>query len=275
MDKEILSSEKARLFTTALESLRREQTIIDYGAIIICRTGRAVMRVDFKEWTLHEGAVITLFPNDVVQVTEATDDFIVEMLRYDAAMLREASLQLEQTVYNALRKDRCRSNITVVTEIIDGMFSLLRTYFRQVECKCTDSLVFYQLKAFFLGFYDWTLRNKPTYDNDGSRRMNELFNMFMQTLECDYKLSHDVNYYASQLCITPKYLNTISKTVTNHTPKQLIDHYVVLQIKLTLRQSDTTIKQMAWDFHFSDVSFFCRYFKLHTGQTPQEFRKIK
>lgn len=272
MDREILSSEKARLFTTALESLRHEQTIIDYGAIIICRAGRAVVRVDFKEWTLHEDAVITLFPNDVVQVVEATDDFSVEMLRYDAAMLREASLQLEQTVYNALRKDRCRSNITVVTEIIDGMFSLLRTYFRQVECQCTDRLVLYQLKAFFLGFYDWTLRNKTACDGDGSRRRYELFNRFMLTLERDYRLSHDVGYYASQLCISPKYLNAISKTVTNHTPKQLIDHYVVLQMKLSLRQGGTTIKRMAWDFHFSDASFLCRYFKRHTGLTPQQFR---
>lgn len=273
MDREILASEKAQLYTTTLKEMCGEQGIIDYGAIIICRHGQATMRVDFKDWPLHEGAVITLFPNDVVQLLNATEDFTVEMLRYDPAMLREASLQLEQTVYHALRKDRCRSNTTVVTTIINSMFGLLRTYFRQVECRCTDQLVLYQLKAFFLGFYDWVLRNKSTDDNNGSHRMNELFNLFMEMLECDYKESHDVSYYASRLCITPKYLNTITKSVAKHTPKAMIDHYVILQLKLLLRQSDTAIKQIAWDFHFSDVSFFCRYFKQHTGMSPQQFRK--
>ena len=32
------------------------------------------------------------------------------------------------------------------------------------------------------------------------------------------------------------------------------------------------IKQIAWDYQFSDTSFLCRYFKQHTGQTPQQFR---
>lgn len=275
MDKEILASEKAQLYNSTMEELHSEQAIIDYGAIIICRRGRATMRIDFKDWPLYERAVITLFPNDMVQLMDASDDFSVEILRYDPAMLRKASLQLEQTVYSALRKDRCRSNITVVTDIINGMFSLLRTYFRQVECRCTDQLVLLQLKAFFVGFYDWVLRNKSVEENDGSHRINELFNQFMEMLERDYKQSHDVNYYAECLCITPKYLNTITKSVAKHTPKAMIDHYVILQLKLLLRQTDTAIKQIAWDFHFSDVSFFCRYFKQRTGLSPQQFRKSK
>lgn len=274
MDREILASEKARLYTTPLSELRDEQTVIDYGAIMICRHGTATINVDFKSWRLNAGAVITLFPNDVVQVSNASDDFEVETLRYDPAMLREASLQIEHTVYHALRKDRCRDNEGVVTQIVDYMFALLRTYFKQVECRCTDQLVLYQLKAFFLGFYDWVVRNQQTTDDKGTRRTNELFNQFMELLASDYRLSHDVGYYADKLCITPKYLNTITKTVADHTPKTLIDHYVLLQLKLQLRNSDISIKQLAWDYHFSDTSFFCRYFKHHTGLTPQQFRSM-
>jgi len=276
MDNEILTSEKAQLYVSSLGELMGEQKVIDYGAIIICRQGTATMRIDFKCWRLEEGAVITLFPNDVVQMTDASADFEVEMLRYCPAQLREASLQLEQTIYDTLRKDRCRGKQPVVGDIVNGMFNLLRIYFDQPECKCTDQLVLYQLKAFFLGFYDWITRNELSHEcGNASQRMNELFNRFMELLERDFRLSHDVCYYAERLCITPKYLNTITKAVAHHTPKTIIDHYVVLQIKLFLHQSNISIKQMAWMFHFSDASFFCRYFKQHTGMTPQEFRKNK
>ena len=40
-------------------------------------------------------------------------------------------LELEQTVYSALREDRCRQDSPVVTHIIESMFSLLRLYFEQ------------------------------------------------------------------------------------------------------------------------------------------------
>lgn len=273
MDRDIFSTDKARLVVSSLNELRNEQGIADYGAIIICRSGAAVMRIDFKTWQLTEGDVITIFPNDVVMIEEATDDFSVEMLRYDPAMLREASLQLERTVYSKLRNDRCRQGQRVVTDIINAMFSLLKIYFDQPECKCLDQLVLYQLKSFFTGFYDHIIREGHKESEEATPRINDLFNQFMEILERDYKLSHDVAYYAHQLCITPKYLTTIVKRITGHTPKTIIDHYVVLQLKLQLRHRDIAVKQLAWNFHFSDTSFFCRYFKQHTGSTPQEFRK--
>ena len=61
--------------------------------------------------------------------------------------------------------------------------------------------------------------------------------------------------------------------MTGHTTKNIIDQYVTLQIKLQLCNSEKSVKQLSWDFNFSDESFFCRYFKLHTGLTPQQFRK--
>lgn len=271
---ETFASDKAQLCTTSLKELEAESNVIDYGAILLCKGGTATMRIDFKDWHLKKDAVITLFPNDMVMLHNVSDDFEVEMLRYDKTMLREASLQLEQTVYSLLRKDRCRTDKQVVTLIIENMFSLLRLYFIQKDCTCLDQLVLYQLKAFFLGFYDWMVRNRHEEpEGYGSRRTNELFNMFMEDLEQYYMKSHDVAFYAGKLNITPKYLNTIVKNMTGHTTKNIIDQYVTLQIKLQLRNSEKSVKQLSWDFNFSDESFFCRYFKLHTGLTPQQFRK--
>lgn len=271
---ETFASEKAQLCTTALKELEGESSAIDYGAIILCKGGTASMRIDFKDWHLKKYAVITLFPNDVVMLHDVSDDFEVEMLRYDKMLLREASLQLEQTVYSLLRKDRCRTDKQVVTLIIENMFSLLRLYFQQDDCMCLDQLVLYQLKAFFLGFYDWMVRHRHEEpEGKGSRRTNELFNMFMEDLERNYMKSHDVVFYSDRLNITSKYLNTIVRQMTGYTTKNIIDQYVTTQIKLQLRTNEKSVKQLSWDFNFSDESFFCRYFKLRTGQTPQQFRK--
>ena len=266
-----------RLFLTTLSSFFKEQQMAHYGAIIICRSGKANIQVNFDDWQLFEGAVITIFPNDVIRLMpdETEEPFLVEMLQYDAAMLREASLQLEHTVYEQLRQDRCRQDSPVVTNIINNMFRLLHVYFDQVGCTCISQLVLLQLKAFFIGFHEYLQRNPRTTKSNGeSPRMREMFNRFMMLVERDYKLSRDVAYYASQMNITPKYLTLIVRQMTHETPKHIIDHYTILQLKLQLTASRQSVKEIAWEYHFNDVSFFCHYFKRHTGLTPMEIRTV-
>ena len=266
------SYQEASLSCSGLEAWQEGPQVLTYGAILICRKGKAMLNVNYKDWELYEGAVITLFPNDVVEL-KVDEDFEVEILKYNPSLLREASLQLEQTVYSSLRKDRCRQDTPVVTNIINGMFGLLKVYFDQSECTCISQLVLCQLKAFFIGFHEYLQRN-PQYrpDEVKSYRVRELFNRFMMLLEKDYKISRDVNYYAEKMNISSKYLTNIVNQVTGHTPKTIIDQYVILQLKLHLKRSTQSIKEMAWEFHFADVSFFCRYFKKHTGLTPQQIR---
>ena len=298
---ELSSQQEASLFRSGLEEWQEGPQVLTYGAILICRKGKARLNVNYKDWELYEGAVITLFPNDVVELkvdgdckspqtengdfkspeTENEDckslqtanNFQAEILKYNPSLLREASLQLEQTVYSSLRKDRCRQDTPVVTNIINGMFGLLKVYFDQSECTCISQLVLCQLKAFFIGFHEYLQRN-PQYrpDEVKSYRVRELFNRFMMLLERDYKISRDVNYYAAQMNISSKYLTNIVSQVTGHTPKTIIDQYVILQLKMHLKRTTQSIKEMAWEFHFADVSFFCRYFKKHTGLTPQQIR---
>lgn len=298
---ELSSQQEASLFLSGLEEWQEGPQVLTYGAILICRKGKARLNVNYKDWELYEGAVITLFPNDVVELKvdgdckspqtengdcrspetengdckspQTANSFQVEILKYNPSLLREASLQLEQTVYSSLREDRCRQDTPVVTNIINGMFGLLKVYFDQTECTCISQLVLCQLKAFFIGFHEYLQRN-PQYrpDEVKSYRVRELFNRFMMLLEKDYKISRDVNYYAEKMNISSKYLTNIVNQVTGHTPKTIIDQYVILQLKLHLKRSTQSIKEMAWEFHFADVSFFCRYFKKHTGLTPQQIR---
>lgn len=300
---ELRAPQEASLSRSNMDEWQHGQQVLSYGAILICRRGKAVLRVNYKDWEMFEGAVITVFPDDVVELRaengnedvdrndnpngdmngenvnpngdrNSDSSFEVEVLRYSPSLLREASLQLEQTVYSSLREDRCRQDSPVVTRIIDSMFALLKVYFDQADCTCIPQLVLCQLKAFFIGFHEYLQRtpeNRP--DEVKSYRVRKLFNHFMMLVERDYRLPRDVSYYARLMNITPKYLSLIVRQVTDHTPKVIIDQYVVLQIKMQLQRSTQSIKEIAWEYHFSDVSFFCRYYKKHTGTTPQQERE--
>ncbi len=275
MDKEVAFGSESHLYC-ALSGTDRISSggIMKDGAILLCRKGTAVILVNYKPFGMQEDSVMTLFPGDLVTTSDSSPDFSLDALVFSPSILREASLDLEQTVYSSLREDRCRGGSQIVSRIVSCMFGLLEAYFRQPDCTCLSRLVTCQLKAFFIGFHDYLIRFPgQAPPQDGSKRKRGLFDLFMRSLERDYRKSRDVCYYAGNLNITPKYLNMVSRSVTGHNAKAIIDHYVILKLKIDLCDSDKSLKQIVWDYNFSDASFFTRYFKQHAGITPLAYRK--
>lgn len=117
---------------------------------------------------------------------------------------------------------------------------------------------------------DNTVADEARY---GQSHEEELFREFMELIEDHYLEWHEVSDYADAMNITRKYLGLIVAKKTELTPKRLIDEYIVLQLKLRLRSQTMTMKQIAAQFHFTDMSFFSRYFRAHTGMTPAQWAK--
>ena len=55
-------------------------------------------------------------------------------------------------------------------------------------------------------------------------------------------------------------------------PKSIIDKHTIQRIKILLKSSNISMQEIAYDLKFPDQSFFARYFKKHTGMSPQEYR---
>ena len=101
---------------------------------------------------------------------------------------------------------------------------------------------------------------------------DELFFRFRQLLGKHYRESRNVSYYADKLCITTRYLSEIVKNRYGKSPKEAIDIFTVMQVRLDLLQSDMPLSELAWKYNFPSLSFFSDYFKRNTGMTPQEYR---
>lgn len=296
----MIATRHTALLTTSLQQWADGPIVMSGGMVMVCRSGRARLDVNFSTFELLPGTIITLFPNDVVALHQTDgDELRVEALTYDADLLREACLQMEQTVYRQLRDNRCRPDAPTVTAIVDTMLRLLRLYSDDLcivgadsnrarvgadSCRALagngqdtfDTIVLLHLKAFFLGFHDYVRREGNVgadSDRAPSRRRQELFNRFMTLVEQRYHELRNVSDYAALMNITPKYLNNIVQAVTQQTAKTVIDHFVVLQLKAALRTGGLSLKEISCRFNFNDQSFFCRYFKQHTGMTPKSFRQ--
>ena len=76
-----------------------------------------------------------------------------------------------------------------------------------------------------------------------------------------------------QLCISPKYLSLVVKQISGRTALEWIENYVTMELRVALKNSTKSIKEIAEDMNFPNQSFLGKYFKEHVGMTPSEYRK--
>lgn len=99
-----------------------------------------------------------------------------------------------------------------------------------------------------------------------------LFGRFINLLSVEMPHRHNVGFYADKLCITPKYLSSICKKQTGKTASDIIDERTVNYIKQMLMSSEKSIKEIAAETGFDNLSFFGKYVKRELGMSPRDYR---
>lgn len=99
------------------------------------------------------------------------------------------------------------------------------------------------------------------------------FLSFKSLLEANFSKSRNADFYANELNITYKHLNTICKDTIAVTAKKFIDQFVVLEAKRLLINSEIKSTELAYTLGFEEPTNFVKYFKKHTGLTPNNFKK--
>jgi AraC-like DNA-binding protein len=87
-----------------------------------------------------------------------------------------------------------------------------------------------------------------------------------------YKEITTISEFAGLLNISPNYLNIVIRETTGQTAIDLLHKRVVLEAKRLLINQHVDVMQIAFDLGFKDASYFSRFFKRATGQSPTVFR---
>lgn len=111
-------------------------------------------------------------------------------------------------------------------------------------------------------------------DNDDMLRQGDrIFRRFMLQLADNTNVNRSVKSYADELCVSPKYLTSVCRKHSEYTASELISSAVMSRIKQLLLYSDMSIKEIATEMGFDNLSFFGKYVKKHLGLSPNNYRK--
>ena len=100
-----------------------------------------------------------------------------------------------------------------------------------------------------------------------------LFRQFVELLESSYPKPRTVIWYADQLHVTPKYLSTVCRKAGNESASDIIDRYVLKDIDYLMLHTSKSIKEIACELEFPNLSFFGKYVRKHRGMSPKSYRE--
>jgi AraC-like DNA-binding protein len=101
----------------------------------------------------------------------------------------------------------------------------------------------------------------------------ELIRQFHFLVELHFKKEHQVQHYAALLNKSPKTIANLFSSHSTKTPLQVIHERIITEAKRLLLYTDKSVKEIANDLGFADLTHFSKFFKNQTGQSPTDFHK--
>ena len=104
-------------------------------------------------------------------------------------------------------------------------------------------------------------------------RPEEITGQFLSLVDIHCREHHSPNWYASELCLTPKYISNVVRQTLGMSPGRCIGEAIIRQAKSMLSSTSQTIQEIADSLGFQNQSHFGTFFRRYTGKNPSGYRK--
>lgn len=244
-----------------------------HACIFLCLDGEVEISLNLKHYTIKKNNLLFLFPGVIWKYHKKSPDlsFIILIAKTEFLQQLQVNLQkaLSMSVY-IIQYPITQLTPTETEGLVDS-FSFLK---RKTETETVNTDVIKFTFQAISAEIDMIFKQRYKVRPIKISRKEEIMKNFMQLLLKHYKQHRDVQFYANELCITPKHLSLVIKQTTKKGANEIINEYVTLQAKSMIKSSTLTIQQISNELNFANQSFFGKFFKRQTGMSPKQYRQL-
>ena len=103
-------------------------------------------------------------------------------------------------------------------------------------------------------------------------RSEDITGRFLSLVDVHCHGQHPLDWYASEMCLTTRYVANTVKQTLGLTASTCIERTLMQRAKVMLSTSATPIQQIAERLGFQNQSHFGTFFKRHEGVSPSKYR---
>jgi AraC-like DNA-binding protein len=248
-------------------------TRMNFILMALCLRGKAQYCIDTHEQTVNPGDLMFISERHIVDNYMASPNFECLCIMVSTAFYHD----FVQNVKNVSSLLLFSMNNPVV-HLTSAEIQTYSNYYQTIREKMANTEHPYRtelVKAWLLSmFYDMSgvIYRVEQQGQKVQTRADAFFAQFIRLLELNFRNERRVSWYAEQLGITAKYLSEVVKQVSKRTPTDWIDNYVILEMRVLLKNSTKNIKEIADELHFPNQSFLGKYFRERVGISPRKYR---
>lgn len=241
--------------------------------IAVCTQGTASYTIDTVKYEVKANSLFYTGEGQVTNDYVLSDDFDGYAIFLSYPFFKEIFKiikEIPSLIMFARKRPVCHlseeeaNTLVIYMKAIYTRVALPFHHFRRQTLGSLIAAMIYDANNFIYKLQQGDLQNNSRADN--------IFTQFIQVLEENFRKERRVSWYAQQLCITPKYLSETVKAVSSRSPNDWIDDYVTREIRVMLKNTDMSIKEIADALHFSNQSFLGKYFREKVGVSPLKYR---
>ena len=249
---------------------------LDRVGLIVCEEGSFSFMVNNHLYHAQGGQTVYLSEGCSFVVCDTSSDLRYRLLFYRVDPIRDilGSSVISMRVYSLLSPDNCKVWTTGDEDDLLHYISLLSCYVGPAQSTFDDN----ERKLLLMAFtYRLCSIHSRQMSNDSmlqGRRM-EIFVQLVRLVEQHYSEERGVAFYADKLCLSPKYLSSMVKSVCGYTVQEIVFRAIIRRSIFLMKNTNRTIQQISNELHFPNASAFGTFFKRHTGLSPRHFREGK
>ncbi len=241
----------------------------DFYFVLAVQHGTGIHEIDFVHYPVQNNVVFILRPGQVHKL-ELTADTTGFLLEFDLSFYQPMHTIAEHRWKKASGKNYCEVEAARFQRLYTHLANIFNEYSEKQEGYL--EAIKANLDLFFLEYIRQS-KNPDSIAKSESGYIQERFEELVSLLEIKIVSMKNVSDYADLLNLSPYQLNSITKTSVGKTVSDLINDQIILEAKRHLIATPAQVKEIADLLGYEDPSYFIRFFKKHTGQSPDNFRK--
>ncbi len=241
--------------------------------IIVCTSGKFTIRCEDVEYVVNKGETAFLSHDVHFSVTKHSADCSVVIILYRADSIRDI---LGITIVGMKFIEMLNPRDCWVMHT--GHEDELAKYSELLALNNSDNNVFAtnerRLLLLSLTYRLCNIFHEISKDNDNaSSRKLEIYMQLIQLIDQYYTSERGVRFYADRLCLSPKYLTSLVKSVSDNSVQELVFKAITKKAISLITTTDKSIKEIADYLNFPNASAFGTFFKKQVGMSPINYRQ--
>ncbi|MFN8288042.1 MAG: helix-turn-helix transcriptional regulator [Chitinophagales bacterium] len=241
----------------------------DFYFVLALLKGKGRHEIDFTKYPVSSHSIFILRPGQVhkLELGAESEGFIIE---FDLSFYQPRNTITEHRWKKATGKNFCE----VEAARFDKIYNYLSAVFSEYTLKQEGyvSAIKANLDLFFIEYIRQS-RAPQSIAKSESAYVQDRFDELLLLIEKHICTKKNVSQYSKMLNLSPYQLNAVTKNSVGKTVSELINEQLVIEAKRHLLATPEQIKDIASNLGYEDVSYFIRFFKKHTGQSPESFRR--